>query len=603
MQPSYSWSTYLLRAPALLLTSAWMLTGCSEEPGDPGDDLAVTIAAHLATSAGGIADAFDRAEQIDVRVRVGSEEVFAESLDFAPGESVPVRVRLDASFAGASITVDVTLLADGAALFRGAGSATLEDSGPTTVDLTLSPVAAEITFANPVATFTAIGETRRLSGAAVFATGDTIPGVPITWATQDPEVVALQANGDAVSRAEGEARISATGAGVTSSGRAVVDPEVVVVTVTPNPATLPVGGTMTFEADLRDRNDNRLQRVPTWTSSNETAATVDASGVATGVGAGVTLIRATAGAAFGSSQLTVLAVPLSPVNLTASLVSESGRVVRLRWEDRAQDETYFSIERSAGTGARSEIGRASPNATSFDASGLPGDNTFRVLACNQQGCSPPSNEVTLTLPSGPPVVSTLESTEIGVMRGRVEGTGTYEVRFEYGRSPASLQQTEPIAGSGTADFELPVAGWNMTSSLTYRIVATNSFGESAGEFQTLAPPVLTTSATSSTWAWGQRITFRADLVLAVGVENPIESVEFSVTVDEDCSGDAYNESMVDTTAASLNVAGGVRHRFSAEFRAPNDCYGAMEVDALVRFKSGAAGFARHLSLLQSFESS
>jgi hypothetical protein len=599
MLPSYSWSTCLLRPPALLLAGACLLAGC-EDTADPSGGLPVTIAAHLATSAGGIAEAFEQAEQIAVRVRVGSEEVFNETLDFEPDESVAVRVRLDASNAGASISVDVTLLAGGADLFRGEGSATLAESGPTTVDLTLSPVVAEIAIDNPVATFTAIGEAQRLTGAAVFATGDTVTGVAVSWTTLDPDIVVVQTNGDAVARAEGEARIQAAAAGVTSSGRALVNPEVVAVTVSPSPATVPVGGTVAFQADLRDRNGNRLQRTPTWTSSNESAATVDASGVATGVGSGSTLIRASADAAFGSSLLNVLAVPVEPANLAGSILSEAARTVRLTWEDRADNETHFSIERRAGAGEWSEIGRASPNATSYDGTGVPGENTFRVLACNQEGCSPPSNEVVLTFQLGPPVVTTLESTDIGVLRGRVEGGATYEVRFQYGVTPTLLQESDPITGSGAADFQLPLANWNMAAPLYYRIVASDQLGESAGEFQQMTAPVVSTSATSATWAWNQSITFRADLVLPSGVENPITSVEFSALIDEDCSLEPYEESLTDTTPSSVNVSGGVRHRFSRQFRAPSDCYGSMDVDVLVRFNSGALGSARSLSLLQVF---
>jgi hypothetical protein len=604
MQPSPSWSRLWLRPWTLLLACLCLPIACSEDASDPSGDLPVTIAAHLTSSAGGIAEAFDRTQQIAVQVLVGADEVFAETLDFSPDESVPVRVRLDASHAGSTISVRVTLLANGAALFRGEGSGTLADTGPTTVDLTLSPVIAEIAFDNPVATFTAIGESRRLSGAAVFATGDTVPGVSISWNTQDPEILAVQPNGDAVAQAEGEARIQATGAGVTSNGRALVNPEVAVVTVTPNPATVPIGGTQAFEADLRDRNGNRLQRTPAWTSTNEAAATINASGVATGVGSGVTTITATADGASGSSELTVLAVPLTPANLSASILSDAARTMRLTWEDRAENETHFSIERRAGTGDWFEIGRASPDATSFEGSGVPGENAFRVLACNRQGCSPPSNEVTLTFQSGPPVVTTLESTDVGVIRGLVEGGGTYQVRFQYGYSTTNLTDSAPMPGSGATEFQLPMSNWDIQSPIIYRIVANNQFGESVGEFQEMAAPDVSTSTTSETWTWSQSITFRADLVLPPGVANPVASVEFRASIDEDCFP-AYVRNLLDTSATTTNVAGGVRHRFAQDFRAPSsfNCYGTLEVDVYVQFESGASGVARNLSILQSFESS
>jgi hypothetical protein len=85
------------------------------------------------------------------------------------------------------------------------------------------------------------------------------------------------------------------------------------VIVTPDSASIPVGGTQQFTATVLDLHGNPLAASVTWSSSAPGVATVDGSGLATGVSVGQTTITATAQAASGSATLTVFNPNTPPV--------------------------------------------------------------------------------------------------------------------------------------------------------------------------------------------------------------------------------------------------------------------------------------------------
>ncbi|HEX6909570.1 MAG TPA: Ig-like domain-containing protein, partial [Longimicrobium sp.] len=85
------------------------------------------------------------------------------------------------------------------------------------------------------------------------------------------------------------------------------------VVVTPDSASIPVGGTQQFTATVLDLHGNPLAASVTWSSSDTGVATVDGTGLATGVSVGQATITATAQAASGSATLTVFNPNTPPV--------------------------------------------------------------------------------------------------------------------------------------------------------------------------------------------------------------------------------------------------------------------------------------------------
>jgi hypothetical protein len=85
------------------------------------------------------------------------------------------------------------------------------------------------------------------------------------------------------------------------------------VVVAPASASIPVGSTQQFTATVLDLHGNPLACAATWSSSNTGVATVNGSGLATGVAPGSATITATCQAASGSATLTVFNPNTPPV--------------------------------------------------------------------------------------------------------------------------------------------------------------------------------------------------------------------------------------------------------------------------------------------------
>jgi len=88
-------------------------------------------------------------------------------------------------------------------------------------------------------------------------------------------------------------------------------PAVVSIAVTPNPATASVGSHVSFTATATYTNQTvaNISNLVTWTSSNNTVSTVDATGLAYGASPGTVTVTAALGAIQGTAMLTVVGYP------------------------------------------------------------------------------------------------------------------------------------------------------------------------------------------------------------------------------------------------------------------------------------------------------
>jgi hypothetical protein len=103
-------------------------------------------------------------------------------------------------------------------------------------------------------------------------------------------------------------------------------PVVTSVEVTPPSASLSVGTTTTIQATVKDQNGNAMTgQTVTWSTSNAAAATVNTSGVVSGVAAGSATITATSAGKSGTSAITVTAV--APVVTTVTVTPASASIV------------------------------------------------------------------------------------------------------------------------------------------------------------------------------------------------------------------------------------------------------------------------------------
>ena len=180
----------------------------------------------------------------------------------------------------------------------------------TTIDVTPTP-----------ATITA-GGTQQFTATAKDQNGAAMGGVTFTWGTSNASAATVNASGLAMGVAAGDANITATSGTVVGTAALHVNaaPVVTTIVVTPTPATINQGGTQQFTATAKDASNNTITGVTfTWATSAATVATVNASGLATGVGNGDASITATSGSVVGTAALHVNgAAPYIPPDIRFS---------------------------------------------------------------------------------------------------------------------------------------------------------------------------------------------------------------------------------------------------------------------------------------------
>ena len=216
-----------------------------------------------------------------------------------------------------------TVNSTGLVTARGAGSTnitatTANVSGSASVSVQQVLVSVAVTPENH--TLTSLGETVQATAQALDANDSAIPGHTFTWATSDVAVISVNAAGVLTAIADGTATITATTNGVSGSTEIVVQQTVAVVEMMSTADTLIViGDTSVFSASATDARSNPMGgQAWTWTSSQETVATVDTLGNVTAVGAGLTSISATTGGISSSRTLVVIPTPVARLSMPDS---------------------------------------------------------------------------------------------------------------------------------------------------------------------------------------------------------------------------------------------------------------------------------------------
>ena len=186
---------------------------------------------------------------------------------------------------------------------------------------------------SPVADTIAPGDTLRLEAGAFDANGHAIEEAEFSWSSSDLSVAMVDPGGLVTAAGTGTTTISATSRGATGKMElAVVARAPTVIDVIPHTAALTaVSDTIRLVAVVLDRFGREIEdAVVSWSSGDESVATVDPAGLISALGAGSTRITATSEAAFGAAAVTVTqnvdSIAVSP----ASAALSPGQRLRLR---------------------------------------------------------------------------------------------------------------------------------------------------------------------------------------------------------------------------------------------------------------------------------
>jgi uncharacterized protein YjdB len=299
-------------------------TACSElfvdpAPAEPsGLAVSFSVTGH---AAGGAAEAFDRADRVRIRLVRADETTVLDTvvtLSAAGGSreaSVAVALQQDQE----TLFLDVQLLFQSQVLFTGSSSVTLRQNQTSSADIGLSPVIARLDLPAEFPVITAIGNRVTFTGAAVFATGDTVRGVTITFSTPETNILTLSPNGEAIALAEGDARIIATGGGMTGNSRVSVRATVAEVRTLVPDVQMNVHDQITLQFTALDSNGNALQRTGDWRSSAPQVASVDNTGRVMALTPGTADITVTVGTLSATTRVTVLDDPILAVLVEPTL--------------------------------------------------------------------------------------------------------------------------------------------------------------------------------------------------------------------------------------------------------------------------------------------
>ncbi|MEP6688663.1 MAG: Ig-like domain-containing protein [Gemmatimonadales bacterium] len=156
------------------------------------------------------------------------------------------------------------------------------------------PDVAEVVVAPATATVESGGQVQ-LTATLKDAGGRTLTGRTVTWSSSDPTVATVAGDGAVTGVAEGPATITATAESRSGTAAVVVGPAAVAtIALGPNgPSGVP-GEPVQLSATLHDAGGHVLSgRTVTWSSTDPAKATVDATGLVTGVAVGSAGIQAT----------------------------------------------------------------------------------------------------------------------------------------------------------------------------------------------------------------------------------------------------------------------------------------------------------------------
>lgn len=455
-----------------------------------------------------------RTDSIDPhRAGVASVVVTPSRLSVGVGASVPVAVEVrdgagmvvvgrkvawasrDPSVATVSSTGVVTGVAPGPVQI----AATAEGKSAI-ADVTVTPKAVVTIRLTPNGDQQLlVGQTRQMIAQTLDADGNELVGRAVTWSSSSATVASVSNTGLITAIASGGTVITAASEGRTNVLAVTVTPvAVAAVRISPSTADLTVGQTAPLAAVATDAAGNVISGRPvSWTSGAPSIATVSATGVVTGIGAGSAVVFATIDGKTGSAtinvrRLAVTSVGVAPtssnlavgaaVQLTATvrsgtavltdrvvgwsssneavaLVSSTGRVTGLK----AGTVTITAMSEGVSGTAFVAVGIASIVVTPSPTSVLVGQ-TRQLTAVARDASNATVTGVTFEWSSSLPSTATVDGS--GVVSGVAPGSASIRATIGAVSGAASVSVTIPAVATVTVSPSAPNVSGGNTVQLT-----------------------------------------------------------------------------------------------------------------------------------------
>jgi uncharacterized protein YjdB len=183
----------------------------------------------------------------------------------------------------------------------------------------------------------AVGATAPLTAEALDAAGHPVLGRKIVWASADNAIATVSNDGTVTGVSTGTVQVAASAEGKSAVAEITVNPTPVAsVRLIPSSRDLLVGQTVTLSAQPLDAGGNPLANRPvTFTTSNNTVASVSSTGVVTALAPGSSVITATSEGKSAVATVTVSVIPVATVVVTPNANPVVvGQTVQLKGEPR-----------------------------------------------------------------------------------------------------------------------------------------------------------------------------------------------------------------------------------------------------------------------------
>ena len=319
----------------------------------------------------------------------------------------------------------------------------------------------------------------------------------VTWSSSTISVATISASGLAIGLAAGTSTIKATSG--TVSGTAIltaISPTLTGISVTPSGASIAAGtGTQQFTAQCSYSNTTSADCTATmrWSSSNTAAATINSAGLAIGVAAGTSTIRAISGSVSGSAVLTVTNAVLTGITLTpatASIVAGTGTrqyIAQCSYSNSTNADCTATVTWSSSNTAAATI-----SSTGLASGVAAGTSTIRAGSGNVTGSAVLTvTSTTLTGISLSPATASIVA---------ATGSQQYAAQCSYSNS-SSADCTTTVTWSSSDTAVATISSTGLASGVaagTSTIRATS--GSITGSAVLTVTPI-SADLTSGSWAW------------------------------------------------------------------------------------------------------
>ena len=225
---------------------------------------------------------------------------------------------------------------------------------------------AALVAVSPDSVALVVGDTARLSATVLDALGVEVEGAEVSWSSADTLVATVDAAGLATGRGPGETEITATSGSASGTAAVRVEQSAAAVAVSPDSAALLVGDTVRLSATVLDALGVEVVGAEvSWSSGDTLVATVDASGLATGIGAGEVEVTAASAGVEGRARMVVAVAAPTTVTVTP----DSASLTALGDTVRLSAEVFDQVGRSM-PGAAVAWSSGDPTVASVDSAGL-----------------------------------------------------------------------------------------------------------------------------------------------------------------------------------------------------------------------------------------